>query len=80
MTVRHNTPAGTDACAACRGPANHPGHCTDIDGNVFPAYEALARMWHAQDRKPISFEEMVDLEQMIVEWDDREAGAGIAPM
>lgn len=80
MTMRHSMPVETEACAACGGPANHPGMCVDIDSNVLPAYEALARMWHAQGRKPISVEEMIDLEQLLDEWDDQQAGAGLAHM
>lgn len=78
MSVRHKTPVEAEACAVCRGPAQHPGRCADLDGNVLPAYEALARMGEAPNFKPISFEEIGDIEQVLEQWDDQQAGAGMA--
>jgi len=65
------TPAERGAqCAACSGPAIHPGVCVDQDGYVLPAYAELAEMWEEQGRPVLTEEDLSDLEEMLNATDD----------
>jgi len=72
MQPHTRTSIASAPCPACGGPPNHPGLCVDREGEVLPAYAALARMWHTQGRVPLSVDEMIDLEDLLDEWDEGE--------
>ncbi len=61
------------ACFRCGGPAVHPGVCADNDGDVYPAYAALAADWAEQGRPAVTVEEVIAWQEALLAAQDEAA-------